>query len=198
MAVPNCPRGRPRRHPDSRGQALVEFSLVLLPFLTLIVAIMEFSFVLTVKVGISTTTQDAVQLAAELGNGASVDFQVLSLIERDVSPPMNKAKIVSVVIFSTDAYGKVNNGQDKYTRGGVYKNPSDITQTVPYTQDPNLGYPPVNRCNVVATVICGGVGYLGVTITYQYNWITPLPGLVGLGSAPLFVQTSVSRLEPVQ
>jgi len=37
-----------------------------------------------------------------------------------------------------------------------------------------------------------------VTITYQYKWITPLPGLVGLGSAPLIVQTSVSRLEPVQ
>jgi uncharacterized protein (UPF0333 family) len=197
MAVLNR-TGRRSRHRNSRGQALVEFSLVILPFMTLIVAIIEFSFLLTVHVGIATTTQDAVQLAAELGNGASTDFQVLSLIERDVSAPMNKAKIVSVVFFSTDAYGKVNNGQDKYTRGGVYQNPSDITQTVPYKQDPTLGYPPVNRCNVVALVICGGVDYIGVTITYQYNWITPLPGLVGLGSAPLLVQTSVSRLEPVQ
>ena len=197
MAVLNR-TGRRSRHRNSRGQALVEFSLVILPFMTLIVAIIEFSFLLTIRVGVTTTTQDAVQLAAELGNGASTDFQVLSLIERDVSAPMNKAKIVSVVFFSTDAYGKVNNGQDKYTRGGVYRNPSDITQTVPYTQDPTLGYPPVNRCNVVAIVICGGVDYLGVTVTYQYNWITPLPGLVGLGSAPLFVQTSVSRLEPVQ
>jgi len=197
MAVLSRRKGHRNRR--SRGQALVEFSLVILPFMTLIVAIAEFSFLLTVKVGISTTSQDAVQLAAELGNGASADFQILSLVERDVSPPMNKAKIVSVVIFSTDPYGKVNNGQDTYTRdGGVYKNPSDITQTVPYTQNPSLGYAPVNRCNVVATVICGGVDYIGVTVTYRYNWITPLPGMVGLGSAPLFVQTSVSRLEPVQ
>jgi hypothetical protein len=166
--------------------------------MTLVVAIIEFSFLLTVRVGITTSSQDAVQLAAELGNGASADFQILSLVERDVSPPMSKVKIVSVVIFSTDAYGKVNKGQDKYTRdGGVYKNPSDVTQTLPYTPAP-AGYAPVDRCNVVAAVICGGVDYIGVTITYQYKWITPLPGLVGLGSAPLIVQTSVSRLEPVQ
>ena len=197
MAVLSRRKGH--RASRSRGQSLVEFSLVILPFMTLVVAIIEFSFLLTVRVGITTSSQDAVQLAAELGNGASADFQILSLVERDVSPPMSKVKIVSVVIFSTDAYGKVNNGQDTYTRdGGVYKNPSDITQTVPYTQNPSLGYAPINRCNVVAAAICGGVDYIGVTITYQYKWITPLPGLVGLGSAPLIVQTSVSRLEPVQ
>src|ERR1035437_5351105 len=196
MAVLSRRKGHRNRR--SRGQSLVEFSLVILPFMTLIVAIIEFSFLRTVRVGITTSSQDAVQLAAELGNGASADFQILSLVERDVSPPMSKVKIVSVVIFSPDAYGKVNNGQDKYTRdGGVYKNPSDITQTVPYTQA-TPGYAPVNRCNVVATVICGGVDCVGVTITYQYKWITPLPGLVGLVWAPLIVQTSVSRLEPVQ
>ena len=113
MAVLSRRKGHRNRR--SRGQALVEFSLVILPFMTLIVAIAEFSFLLTVKVGISTTSQDAVQLAAELGNGASADFQILSLVERDVSPPMNKAKIVSVVIFSTDPYGKVNNGPVSYT-----------------------------------------------------------------------------------
>ena len=180
-----------RRRRDSRGQAMVEFTMVFMIFMTIVVALMEFSFLLTTKIGVTNTAQDAVQLASQLGNTASSDFQILKLVEKGISAPMDKTKIVSVEIFKTDAYGTKNLGEDKYTRGaGEYPNPTDITQKVPYQQSTNT-YDPSIRQNVLAT----GVDYVGVIVTYRYTWITP----ISLGSTGMtFVQSSVSRMEPIQ
>jgi Flp pilus assembly protein TadG len=187
-----------RRRRRERGQALAEFSLVILPFMTMVIAIIEFSFLLTVKVGITDTAQDAAQLASEVGTSSDSDFQVLQIVEKDMSAPVDRTKILSVEIFSTDSYGVVNLAEDKYTRGGSYVDPLDNSKTVPYSSV-STTYPPASRCNTVAVAVCGGVDYIGVIITYQYTWMTPLPNLVGLGaSGPKFVQTSVSRMEPLQ
>ncbi len=188
-----------RSHRRSRGQALVEFSLVLLPFMVIIVALIEFSFLLTTKIGVTDAAQDAVQLASELGTDQSSDFQVLQLIQKDVSTPLNPTQIVSVEIFNSDANGIANTGEDKYVPGApYYQNPSNTAQTVPFKQI-STGYLPSARCNTVASSVCGGVDFIGVIITYQYSWVTPLPNLVGLGSSPpTFVQSSVSRMEPIQ
>jgi TadE-like protein len=193
--------GNPRRRrPNARGQALVEFSLVIMIFMTIVVAIMEFSFVLTTKIGVTDSAQDAVQLAAQIGTNDDADFYILQIVEKDMSAPIDRSKIVSVTIFRTDEYGTANYGQDKYNHGGSLPN-QDATATVPYSPA-GLGYVPADRCNVVSGAGCthtGGVDYIGVTIQYQYSWVTPLPNLVGLGtSPPLFVQTSVSRMEPIQ
>jgi Flp pilus assembly protein TadG len=190
--------GLRRRRRRARGQALVEFTLVIPIFMLIVVAIAEFSFFLTIKIGVTNTAQDAVQYASELGSVNAADYQVLQLIEQDVSSPMNKAKIVTVEFIQTDSYGTANLGEDKYTRGGVYVNPDNAAQTVPYSQD-STGYLPATRCNTIAAAACGGVDYIAVRITYQYTWVTPLPSLIGFASsAPQFVETSVSRLEPIQ
>ena len=187
-----------RRHRRSRGQALAEFSLVLLPFMMIVVALIEFSFLLTVKIGVTDTAQDAVQLASELGTDQTSDFQVLQLVQKDVSAPMDPSKIVSVEIFQTDIYGKVHSGEDKYLPGApFYQAPGNTTQPVPFHQI-SAGYLPSARCAAVTTTVCCGVDYIGVIVTYQYSWVTPLPNLVGLGSSPpTFVQSSVSRMEPI-
>ena len=165
--------------------------MVFMIFMTIVVALMEFSFLLTTKIGVTNTAQDAVRLASQLGNTDSSDFQVLLLVENGISAPMDKTKIVSVEIVKTDSYGTTNLGEDKYTRdGGLYHNPSNILQTVPYTQRTHT-YDPSIRQNVVAT----GVDYVGVIVTYRYTWITP----ISLGSTGMtFVQSSVSRMEPIQ
>jgi hypothetical protein len=187
-----------KRRRGERGQALVEFSLVIMIFITVIVALCEFSFLLTTKIGVTDAAQDAVQLASQLGNTNNADFQVLQLVERDMSAPIDRSKIVSVEVFRTNSYGKTNLGENKYNRSGSW---TIGANTVPYTQV-GFGYEEVDRCNVISGAGCthtGGVDYIGVTITYQYTWITPLPNLAGLGTtAPTFVQSSVSRLEPIQ
>jgi Flp pilus assembly protein TadG len=187
-----------RRRRDYRGQALAEFALIIPVFMLVIVAIMEFSFLLTAKIGVTDATQDAAQFAAQLGNTPDADLMILQLVEKDVSPPLSPLKIQSVTIFQTDTYGSASTGSDTYTRGGSLSNGPPPTITVPYTLSGSKGYPEASRCATVNTLICGGVDYIGVTITYQYAWVTPLPGLVALGPAMLFTQTSVCRIEPIQ
>ena len=183
------------RRRRSRGQALVEFAFIIPIFMTLIVAIAEFSFLLVVKVGVTDTAQDAVQYASELGQTTNADFFILQLVEKDMAAPINKQEIQSVVIFKTNLLG-ANLGSDTYTRTGTWTLNS---VTIPYSLSGTKGYPETSRCNTVDTSVCGGVQWIGVTVTYKYAWITPLPNLVGLGTTPpTFVQTSTSRLEPIQ
>jgi Flp pilus assembly protein TadG len=189
--------GHRRRH---RGQGLVEFALVIPIFITLIVAIAEFGYMLTIKNAITMASQDATQLAAQLGNSTDADVYVLRQIETDLQAPVDKSKITGVSIFWTDLNG-VNHGANTYVRTGAMSN-TDGSVTVPYTRTSN-GYPVANRCNVISAQGCAsghtGVDWIGVTITYQYAWITPLPSLIGLGgSPPTFTETMTSRLEPIQ
>jgi hypothetical protein len=191
-----------RRRRGQRGQALVEFSLVILIFMTVVLAIAEFAFYLTIKIGVTDSAQDAVQAAAEVGATPDADFTVLQVIERDMGAPTNKSQISSVEIIWTNEYGNVNNGENKYTRTGTLWNQAG-TFSVPYALVGSGTYPYDERCNIVSGIGCipphNGVDWIAVKITYQYTWLTPLPSLVGLSSVPpTFVQTSICRMEPVQ
>jgi Flp pilus assembly protein TadG len=193
-------RAASRRRRGARGQTLVEFALVIPIFLTLVVAIAEFAFLLTVRTGITYASQDATQLAAELGNSPDSDIYILQQIEKDVQSPVDKSRILSVSIFWTDLNG-TNKGANTYSRSGSIHNAAN-TVTVPYSQT-GSGYPVANRCNIVLATGCAsghtGVDWIGVSITYSYAWITPLPGLIGLSSTgPTLVETNTSRLEPIQ
>jgi hypothetical protein len=79
--------------------------------------------------------------------------------------------------------------------------PDLSTVTLPFVKTSD-GYPTTNRCNVNGGISCTGgkrtVDTIGVKITYRYAWLTPFPGLfAGSGSAPLFTQINIMRLEPV-
>lgn len=189
-----------RRRRRSRGQALVEFALVIPIFLVVVVAIAEFAFLLTVKTGITYASQDATAMASALGDSPDADVYILQQIERDLQAPVDKAKIVSVSIFWTDLNG-TNKGANTFERRGSMSNDGG-TVTVPYTQT-GFGYPVDNRCNIISGTGCAtghsGVDWIGVTLTYTYSWVTLLPSLIGLSnSPPTFVETHTSRLEPIQ
>lgn len=189
-----------RRRRRSSGQALVEFSLIIPIFMLFVVAIAEFAFLLTIKIGVTDAAQDAVQLAAQLGNTPGADCTVLQLVEKDMGAPTDRTKIRSVAIFWTDV-NSANKGANTYIRSGTLACPNG--GIVPYSISGGTGYPTTARCNIVSGAGCvsghNGVDWIGVTISYQYAWITPLPAMANMGSAaPLFVQTSTSRLEPIQ
>jgi hypothetical protein len=155
---------------------------------------MEFAFLLTVKIGVTDASQDAAQLAAQLGNTPNADFIVLQLVEKDLGPPIDKAKIESVEFIHTNSSGTANSGEDLWKRtGSTTKTINNVSVTIPWTQN-QFGYLDSTRCNQLSC----GVDYIGVTITYQYTWITPLPKLAPLGPGPKLVQNSLARMEPVQ
>jgi len=201
-------RIRQRSTPVSRrrrGQALVEFALVIPIFLTLVVAIAEFAFMFSSLLSISFASRDGVQIAAEMGDSPGADYVILQRIEQDVSAPVDRSKIVQVDIFWSDTAGAIKSGQvNTWVRSGssTFTMPSGTIITVPYSQSSN-SYPLSARCNVVLATGCASghttIDTIGVKITYQYSWITPLPGLIGQsGTGMQMIQSNMMRLEPVK
>jgi Flp pilus assembly protein TadG len=202
--------GHPAKGRRSRGQALVEFALVIPLFLVIVVAIAEFSFLFTSYVSIGYATHDASQVAATLGNTPGADIAVIERIDNDVMVPANPQQITQVDIYQVDT--TTNDGSPLGSRintwtydGGShsYTMPDGSTVNLPFTKTAN-GYPEQGRCNVNKGVGCTMFGQttvdtIGVKIVYQYKWITPFPALVGGSTTgPVLSSINVMRLEPVR
>ncbi len=195
-----------RRHlktGSSRGQAIAEFSIVILLFMTMFTAMLEFGFAFTVQMQTNFASRDAAVVASESGASAnSADCAVLNKIDQDMISPASRSRIDHVDIFWATATGGVNNGAiERYRVGGLlclgwggWSLTSD-------------GYPGMNRCSMIggsATGFCqaspshSGPDRIGVTLVYHYSWTTPLPGLIGLsGTGFTFTQTNYTTMEPV-
>lgn len=193
--------GRARRR--GSGQALVEFALVVTIFLTMLMGFIEFAFVFNALLSVGHASRDAALIAAEAGNDAGADCQILAKVEADVTAPANSSRITQVTIYRTDQSGAVYSGQQNlYTRtGSTTCTLSDgATLTVPYSISGSVGYPAASRCNVLAG--CGPgqptVDTIGVKIVYRHTWLTPLANLVSLGGTGTTVtQSNAMRMEPV-
>ena len=74
---------------------------------------------------------------------------------------------------------------------------------VPYANTPALNhYPPADRCNVINGASCAlgqsQLDTIGVQITYNYTWHTPLKSLLGFtGGGWTVVKSNAMEMEPV-
>lgn len=195
-----------RRRRDARGQALVEFSLVIIVFITMMMGMIEFGVAFSVKMQVSFASRDGAILAAESGasDPLTADCAILSRIDQDFLPPTSRSKIDHVDIFWATATGGINNGAvETYIPSGTL---GASCPTLVWSRTQNL-YPAQNRCSSIsgsslglcqASPVHTGPDRIGVTIVYKYDWITPLPGLIGLsGSGASFSQTNLTTIEPV-
>lgn len=183
------------------GQALVEFSLVFPILITMIMGILEFTFVFNALLSIGHATRDAALVAAEAGNAAGADCVILRQVEKDLSAPTDAARVTNVSIYRSDQNGNVVGGQQNvYKRTGstTCTLPDGAVVTVPYSTV-SATYVDTTRCNVLAG--CGSgrtLDTVGVKITYQHTWVTPLANLVSLGgSGTTLTQSNAMRMEPV-
>lgn len=197
------PMRNPRkRHRNAGGQAIVEFSLVIVVFLAMLTGMIEFGVAFSVKMQLSFASRDAVVAASESGTvPATADGAILNLIDKDIMTPASKNKIDHVDIFWATPTGTINNGAyERYTPGGVlFPGWGGWTRTVDL-------YPSTNRCSFIGGSAQGcqaspnhpGPDRIGVSIVYNYAWATPVPGLIGLvGSGMVFVQTNLATMEPI-
>jgi hypothetical protein len=185
------------------GQALVEFAFVFPVFLLVLLALIEFAFLFSGVLGISYATRDAALLAAEAGNARGADCVIIKAVDRAVTPPADDGRILRIVIYRADRNGvEIPGASNEWVRGGS-TDCGDGT-SIPYVRQTN-GYPETERCNVLAG--CGpgrpGLDTIGVRVTYQHNWVTPLggfpgPGFGGQGGTGFTVSQSNSmRMEPI-
>jgi hypothetical protein len=190
---------RPRsRHEGSRGQALVEFALVIIAFMMMFLGVIEFGVAFSVREMVNFASRDGSLMASESGSSPNiVDGAVLNTIDKDMNAPADKYKIIRVDIYWADETGAVKNGAiERYTPGGtLYPGWGGWTQVMD-------DYPGPDRCPYIGGTGClsghTGPDTLGVTIEYRYSWITPLPGMIGIASTHLtFTETNLVTMEPV-
>ncbi len=113
--------------------------------ITMMMGLLEFSFMFNALLSIGHATRDATLIAAEAGNASAADCVILRQIESDVTAPADPSRIVEVVIYRSDQNGAVYGGQENiYTRTGstTCTLPNGDALTVPYSADPgDLTYP---------------------------------------------------------
>jgi Flp pilus assembly protein TadG len=183
---------------SERGQALVEFALLLPILLLLVIGLIEFAFVWNSRNTVLFAARDGSMLAAEGGSIDGTDCVVLDRIERNIISPARAVRVQNVAIYWSDRNGtQIGSNQNVYTRGGTTtcNYPDGTSLAVPYTLSIG-GYLEADRCNVLAG--CGGghttVDTIGIRITYQHNWLTSFARLTGSGVT--FTEASITRAEP--
>lgn len=195
-----------RRRRESRGQALVEFAMIIPIFMAMFTGIIEFGVAFSVKMQVTFASRDAAIVLAESGaaDPLTADCAILSRIDQDFLAPAKRVNIDHVDIFWATAAGGINNGAvETYKPTGTL---GSSCPTLVWSRTSDL-YPPQNRCASIsgsdlglcqASPVRTGPDRIGVTIVYKYSWTTPLPGLIGLsGSGLSFSQTNLTTIEPV-
>lgn len=193
----------------SRGQALVEFALILPILFVLIMGLLEFAVAFNAVLGVNRASQNAAHTASLAGNMQGADCLILGEVESDVGPPNDKTHIKLVQIQRTAMAGNVVYAQNSWVRTGVTAcTLNDGTSvSVPYTQTEN-GYPVNQRCSVLNgcptyNPARSTVDNVGVMIQYRYDWITPLGTLLPFVGGDrdtshgwTFQKRNVFRMEP--
>src|SRR5256885_16895211 len=104
---------------SERGQAIVEFAMLLPVLVLLLIGLMEFSLVWNSRNTVLFASRDGSMLAAEGGSLDGTDCVVLQRIESDVVSPATALRLQQVSIYRSDRNGdQIGTNQNVYTRGG--------------------------------------------------------------------------------
>lgn len=179
---------------------MVEFGLVFPLFFVILLAIIEFGFVMNAFVSVDFATRDAALAAAEAGNAPDADCSILRALDRSVTSPAKNHAMTQVRVFKADANGQAMGPVNVYDRNGTTSCPlaDGTAATVAYRLVSN-SYVEGDRCNELAGCkVQTTVDTIGVQISYSYEWVTPLHWLMPtLGPGYTIVKANAMRMEPI-
>ncbi len=200
----------------TRGQSLVEFALIFPLFIILLLSIIEFMFLFNAQLSLNYATRDASLIAAEAGNNANADCQILQQVDRDLNPPTDVTQVITVHIFSaTETGAQLSTPKEQtYTRdgthdvrvdhGAVHRIRRHRRPTRPTSAAATLtGRAAPRRTRDRATPVSTSSGS---AIDYGYHFVTPLGSAIALvgGGQPLWGGAGMSmstgnamRMEPI-
>jgi hypothetical protein len=222
IRVRRSAKGRPATPSRGAGQTLVEFALVFPIFIVMLLAIIEFAFVFNAVLSANYATRDASLIAAEAGSSQGADCVIIAKVLEDMRPPVDNINISEVIIYRAKPSGAPWNGSysgsgNVYAHTGTTANPSGTTDcsawggsaTVPFDRMtnnypeglPNLQTGVGGRCdflNGCPTNADRTRDAVGVQVTYNYTWHTPLRNFINTGgSGYTIVRSNEMRMEPI-
>ena len=177
------------RQGQTRGQAIVEFALILPLFMLVLMGALEFGSAYDHRGAMAYAVREGARVGASLGKGGSnpngVDPTIVAAVQRGLTGPILIENIASIEIFKSDLSGNPVPGKvNKYDRFGALVG--------------TAGWP-------ASTRVPGLNGdSIGVLVRYDFHPTTPLGSLLGLifgGNPPYttmpMTDSRVFRLEPV-
>lgn len=188
-----------------QGQSLVEFSMVVPVFLLILLGMLEFGLAFDHLLTLSYATREGARTGsaladgAKLGNCNDVDTFVVSAVERvltsDGSPIRDHlGQVASIRIFKADASGNQVGGNVNVWVPGV--GPTVDGRQLDFAPSGGTGWTSCTRNNTTSSP-----DSIGVAISYTYQVVTPLSGIMqligGTGSSTLAMSDrSVMALNP--
>jgi Flp pilus assembly protein TadG len=199
------------RRSSGRGQGLVEFALLVPVFMLILLGLLEFGMVFDHTMTITTATREGARNGAAFAKGntttmicttsVDVDKFIIAAVQRVLKAPGSQIVLrpsTSITIYKSAADGTVSGGlSNTWTYSPSAGNP--VVDSTPLDFAPPPGNAPWNAC----TRSNGGAtpDSLGVSISYQYKYVTPLAAVLGFfgpaGSGGLTITDhSVMSLNP--
>jgi Flp pilus assembly protein TadG len=166
----------------------------------ILLATIEFAFVMNAVVSVDFATRDAALAAAEAGNADDADCSILRALDRGMTTPAKNQAVSEVRIFKADSNGKPLGPVNVYDRNGTTSCllADGSSETLAY-RVVSKTYIEGDRCNELAGCkVQTTVDTIGVQLTYGYTWITPLHWMMPtLGPGYSIVKANAMRMEPV-
>ena len=198
------PRSTPRdrRATRSRGQGLVEYAMTVPVFLLILLGMLEFGFAFGHHLTMEYSTREGARTGASLANGsdqvdcAIVDDHVIAAVQRVLTgagSQVSLARVGEIRIYKADSNGRELGPVNIWKLGA---GPTVEGATLQF-HEISSGWDACGRKNVSL----GGsdrVDSIGVSITYDYDFVTPLGSLMGIvGDAQLHMSDrTVMSLNP--
>ena len=191
-----------RKFRSRRGQSVVEFALILPVIMFLLLGMIEMGFAINHNSSMVTATRQGARVGASLVNGSSfhhcndstnsadVDPQIIAATEgvlRSPGSPISVTQVTGIYIFEVDEYGTAVAGhKNTWTKSIDPTTGLPTGDFVPHTNQ-HL-YFAHGTVNWDASVRCGSAPAhgIGVRITYNYRFITPLGSLITALGGSLF------------
>jgi Flp pilus assembly protein TadG len=187
------------RRRRERGQSLVEFSMIITVVLLLLLGMMEFGFVFDHHLTLEYATREGARVGSALGNGggtvgcsagqspnaATVDQQIVAALQRVITSP--GSAVVPSRIAEIKIYKSGTNGEVTGTSFNTWVYSATMVAGVPVGNGPsvdgrNLFFVPSGATGWNACLRdnnSAGPDSIGVSLTYNYQLVTPLSAAVG-------------------
>jgi Flp pilus assembly protein TadG len=183
------------RRGRSRGQALVEFAFVVLPFCIIFFGTIEFALIMSSIGSYNFAVRDGARLGSLLGRtSGTADAQIIAVITNRTKG-LVMARFQEIDIYRSTSDGSCLNATAPTAGSTVtVDDPTCVKDEYLYDStgaqtNPVATWPPNVRDDSLQSA-----DYLGVRILYRYTYLTGF--IAGVGTPLNLSATSVQRIEP--
>jgi hypothetical protein len=174
------------RSARDRGQAMVEFAIVMPVLLLVLLTVLEFGFAFAHHVTMEYATREGARMGAALANGSvafdckDVDDQIVAAVQRVLTASGSQIDIDQVGeirIYKADATGAEQGSVNVWTLGNGGPKVDGVKLLF---QKDSGNWDACTRSNEGF----GLTDSIGVSLGYRYRYVTPLGNLLGLVGSP--------------